>query len=128
MKKLIVLLAFFMLMKPILPVLEYVVFYDYIKNELCVNKNNKAMQCDGKCHLKKELAKASEGAEKQDKNAGRTFSVESNVVFFQDFSYSYPVVVSDSDVHKANFFYNNLYTHQLHDAVFHPPLFYSFLS
>jgi len=108
--------------------MEYVVFYDYIKNELCVNKENKAMQCDGKCHLKKELAMASEGAEKQDKNSGRTFSVETNLVFFQDFTYLYQPIVSAFKVHKANFFYNNLYKHQPHDAVFHPPLNYSILS
>src|SRR5690606_41102997 len=46
-KKLIVILALFMLVKPIIPVVEYVVFYDYIKNELCVNKDKPELKCNG---------------------------------------------------------------------------------
>lgn len=121
MKKFIAIFAFFMLVKPIIPIMEYIVFYDYIKNELCVNKDNKMLHCDGKCHLKKELAKASEGSEKQDKNSGRNFSVESNLVFFQDFDY-----MKFSCYLKASlpqpFHYANLYSHLSTGGVFHPPL------
>lgn len=112
-----------MLVKPIIPLLEYVVFYDYIKNELCVNKNNKAMNCDGKCHLKKELAKASEGSEKQDKNSSRNFSVESNVVFFQDFFSLKWNLSPKKNNQNSNFYYSNLYCHALSLAVFKPPVY-----
>lgn len=54
-----------MLTKPLWPVVEYVVNYDYIVNVLCENKDKPEMQCNGKCHLTKELAKEA-GAE--DKN------------------------------------------------------------
>src|SRR5690554_7517932 len=64
-----------MLFKPVIPVLEYVVFYDYIKNELCENKEIAEMECNGKCHLVKELAKASDapenGKEKRDRKSTR---------------------------------------------------------
>ncbi|MDN3725405.1 hypothetical protein QRD02_13535 [Aequorivita sp. SDUM287046] len=49
-----------MLTKPLWPVVEYVVNYDYIVNVLCENKDKPEMQCNGKCHLTKELAKEAE--------------------------------------------------------------------
>ena len=47
------------MVKPVLPVLSYFVNYEYIANELCENQDKPEMECNGKCHLKKELAKAS---------------------------------------------------------------------
>ena len=110
-----------MLVKPVIPLLEYVVFYDYIKNELCVNKENKAMGCNGKCHLKKELARASE----QDKNASHNFSVESNVVFYQDFhdfSIVYTLLIATK---PHNFYYNNLYSQSFYKVLIKPPVYLS---
>src|SRR5690606_1378345 len=44
---------------------NYIVDYNYIVTVLCENKDKPEMQCNGKCHLTKELAKEA-GAE--DKN------------------------------------------------------------
>lgn len=61
MKQLIVLtVAFVMLVKPLWPVAEYVMNYDYIKNVLCENKDRPQLNCDGKCYLAKQLAAATE--------------------------------------------------------------------
>lgn len=70
-----------MFLKPILPVLEYVVFYDYIRNELCVNRDKPELECNGKCHLKKEMANTAAN-ENNEKNT-KQFSVETAVVFCQ---------------------------------------------
>jgi hypothetical protein len=59
-KKITFLLALFMLLKPVFPVIDYIVNYEYISKVLCVNKDKPKMHCNGKCHLMKELAKASE--------------------------------------------------------------------
>ncbi|PKP15212.1 MAG: hypothetical protein CVU07_10940, partial [Bacteroidetes bacterium HGW-Bacteroidetes-23] len=40
--------------------MNYVVNYDYISKELCENKAKPELECNGKCHLKAELANASE--------------------------------------------------------------------
>ena len=61
MKKVVIILALFILFKPVFPVIDYAFNYDYISKVLCVNKNKPEMKCNGKCHLMKELAKASEG-------------------------------------------------------------------
>ncbi len=53
----IVFVALLMLAKPLWPVAEYIVNYDYIANVLCENKEKPQLHCDGKCYLAKQLAK-----------------------------------------------------------------------
>lgn len=60
MKKLLAIpLIFLMLVKPLWPVAEYIINYDYIVTHLCENKNRPQLQCDGKCYLAKMFAKKS---------------------------------------------------------------------
>ncbi|WP_353120788.1 hypothetical protein [Myroides odoratus] len=76
-----IILALFMFFKPVLPVVEYVVFYDYIKNELCVNKDKPELKCNGKCHLTKELAHASDTD--ADKSKTHFASAEIQLIYYQ---------------------------------------------
>ena len=39
---------------------EYLINRDFIATVLCINKDNPQKHCDGKCHLKKQLAKDDE--------------------------------------------------------------------
>lgn len=62
MKKLIVthlLLNLYLLalVQPALPILEYLINYDYIVNELCENRNKPIMDCNGKCYLGDQVDK-----------------------------------------------------------------------
>ena len=54
---------------------------EYIVNQLCVNKNNPILHCDGHCYLSKQLKKAEQG-EKQStqtfKEKDEMFSNEHN--------------------------------------------------
>lgn len=45
------------LVQPALPILEYLINYDYIVNELCENKDKPIMACNGKCYLGDQLDK-----------------------------------------------------------------------
>jgi len=49
------------MLQPIAPVISYYINYDYIVEELCENKAKPVLQCNGKCHLTKELKKANDG-------------------------------------------------------------------
>ena len=49
------------MLKPIIPIIVYYIDYDYIVAELCENKAKPVLQCNGKCHLAKELKKANDG-------------------------------------------------------------------
>lgn len=53
----IVIIALTMLIKPLSPVVEYVVNYNYIATVLCVNKAKPQLQCNGKCYLVEQLRK-----------------------------------------------------------------------
>ncbi|MDN3643580.1 hypothetical protein QWY87_12760 [Lutimonas halocynthiae] len=45
------------LVQPALPVLEYLVNYDYIVNELCENRDKPILTCNGKCYLGDQVEK-----------------------------------------------------------------------
>jgi len=49
------------MLRPITPVISYYINYDYIVEELCENKAKPVLQCNGKCHLAKELKKTNDG-------------------------------------------------------------------
>ncbi|MEM8847148.1 MAG: hypothetical protein AAGD17_08615 [Bacteroidota bacterium] len=50
-----VLLYIVAMTRPILPLMEYVIYEDYIAEFLCVNKENVELQCNGKCYLMQML-------------------------------------------------------------------------
>lgn len=56
----ILFIALTMLLKPLWPIADYIVNYDYIVNVLCENRDQPQLNCDGKCYLSKQLAKESE--------------------------------------------------------------------
>ena len=45
------------IISPAIPVLDYIINYQHISQDLCVNKDKPEMHCNGKCHLKKEIKK-----------------------------------------------------------------------
>ncbi|BFO66010.1 hypothetical protein KCF3NO3_19930 [Chryseobacterium sp. KCF3-3] len=49
-----------MVLRPLVPVVEYAVNYDYIVKVLCINKSRPEVHCNGKCYLSKELAKTND--------------------------------------------------------------------
>jgi len=106
-----------------MPVLEYIINYDYIVKELCENKAKPEMHCNGKCHLMKELAKAAE-QQKQDserKNAQQ----QAEVLFCEavvNFNFSQVTFLLVQTNETA---YSNLYSHLNTATVFHPPIFIS---
>ena len=118
MKTFIFILVTVLLLKPVLPFLEYAVNYDYITQVLCENKAAPELECNGKCHLMKELAKASED-EKPLSSHKKSMS-ESEVLFFQEFQQNVVFTSTPSFVVISNFYFNN-YSHLLFDTSYRPP-------
>lgn len=113
-------LSLFLFLKPVIPFLEYAAFYDYIKNELCVNKDKPELQCNGKCHLKKKLTKASNSENGHEKN--QSFSIEHSIVYFQNTQIDYMLFFPKEQQLKINSLYNHIYNYHYTNSVFHPPL------
>ncbi|MBL1222046.1 hypothetical protein JET18_14425 [Chryseobacterium sp. L7] len=53
-------LTLYMVFRPLIPLMEYAVNYDYISTTLCVNKSKPELHCNGKCYVSKELAKTND--------------------------------------------------------------------
>jgi len=113
-----------MLLKPGLPVIDYIVNYEYISKVLCVNKDKPKMHCNGKCHLMKELAKASEN-EKPISPEKKVTSQESEVLFLEEIKSFKIAPVYFYNNQKISSDYSNLYFYLNSTSVFHPPTFIS---
>ncbi len=108
------------LLKPVFPVVEYIVNYDYIAKVLCENKAKPALKCNGKCHLMKQLAKESESEKPLFPNKKAPQEVE--VLFYQNIDFQccnvFPVAVAMGTTSN----YINLYSFEEINVIFHPPL------
>jgi hypothetical protein len=114
----IVLIALFL--KPILPVVDYVVNYEYISKVLCENKDKPKLQCNGKCHLMKELAKAAD-TENPKSSDKKSFSPIQEVLFFKEIKTYNLVSCGCSKQAKNSSSYLNLYSFLNTNSEFHPP-------
>lgn len=94
----------------------YSVNIEYIVKELCENKDKPELKCKGKCFLKKKMAQADEAEKK------------TNEIFKQ---IEFPAFIPNStltfnieciDIKSLPFILKDLYSHNIHNKIFHPPL------
>ncbi|MGE8433622.1 hypothetical protein [Chryseobacterium joostei] len=111
-------IIFTVAIRPVLPLVNYVVNYDYIVNNLCENREIPQSTCKGKCYVEKELAKT----EKQS-NSSQTIKIAGLDVFLSNDILSFlgqkdleQLVESSGseylDFHSSDYFFR----------IFHPPL------
>lgn len=123
-KNLVFILIIAIFLKPIFPVIEYVVNYEYISKVLCENKAKPMMHCNGKCHLMKELAKAAEN-EKPASSDKKGYTPVAELLFFQEIKTFSIASASFLDKEKSSNTYSNLYSKSHLESVFRPPIFIS---
>lgn len=121
MRLFVYLFLFAIMAKPIFPILEYVVNYEHIAKELCENKNVPQLDCNGKCHLKKELAKASENEPASQEK--KSLSNETFTLFLEDIALFIFKEIRMPSL-KIYTFYTNLYSHLDTVLVFRPPIYW----
>src|SRR3569833_226910 len=88
---------------------------DYIAKNLCENRNKPQMHCDGKCCLKKKLAK--QGKEQAPAPGNQKEEV---TLFYSDARCEAPLSFSIPAL-KEYFTHNECGTIDYHGSVFHPP-------
>lgn len=125
MKKIVVIVALALFLKPIVPVLDYIINYDYIANVLCENKAKPQLQCNGKCHLMKELAKESENEKPLSNDKKDNSKHEIEVLFYQDINLLVDTKFTSSTSNSVATNYFNLYCFLNTTTTFHPPTFIS---
>jgi hypothetical protein len=121
MKFCIYIFLFAVLFRPAFPILDYVLNYRYISTELCENNDAPELGCNGKCHLKKELAKALKN-EAPTSNEKKSEITETILLYVENI----PVFSFQNDqnvILEINSVYKNLYVYLNTYFVFHPPVF-----
>lgn len=112
-----------MLTKPLWPVVDYVVNYNYIVNVLCENKDKPEMHCNGKCHLTKELAKEA-GAEDKNPFSSKTLKTEIPQFIISENITEYTFASETEITSFENIGYKpNLNSSLLTSKIHHPPQF-----
>lgn len=109
------------LLKPLFPFVDYAINKEYIAKNLCENRTKPKLNCNGKCHLMKQLKKAgtetptdgntSKGSSNQEENC---FHVTSLFVF------NAAILTSQSNNYYIRTFKSTLPSNYLKD-IFHPP-------
>lgn len=112
--------VFNLLLRPVLPFLDYAVNYKFISNHLCENKNRPEMMCNGKCYLVKELSKNSENIPEQcDFNINICCVLE---VVIPDNFFVFTSLNHKKENQKAYIYSSFNYTSVFFNEIFHPPL------
>lgn len=116
------LLAFFMIftiaIRPVLPLVNYAVNYEYIVKNLCENRKIIDSGCKGKCFVKKELSKTENqsGNNQNIKIAGTDVFLSNEILSFVDIS------ITDSQSEKTDSNRSDSHSSEYFSRIFHPPL------
>jgi hypothetical protein len=109
------------LIKPLLPFVDYAINKEYITKNLCENRSKPKLNCNGKCHLMKQLKKA--GAENPtDGTTSKSASNQEENCFHVNslFNFNATVIISQSDKFYLKTTSNLLPSNYLQD-IFRPP-------
>jgi hypothetical protein len=90
----------FMLVKPFWPVVDYMLNYDYIVENLCENRDKPQLKCNGKCYLSKQLSKEAKDAETNPFDKSKTYDFSQQIVFLESLA-SYHFSTSDFKIKEA---------------------------
>ena len=116
-----ILIIFTIALRPVLPIIDYVVNYNYIIENLCENKAKPELMCNGKCYLAKELVKTTDNTPKQENSkitiSGFTDSFIVGIIFIC-FNYCDDIIKNS----KQNSYLTLFYHFSLDLSIFHPPL------
>ncbi|KAA0128722.1 hypothetical protein FY557_07520 [Chryseobacterium sp. SN22] len=110
-------IIFTIALRPVLPLIDYAVNYEYIVDNLCENRDIPQSTCKGKCYLEKELSKT----EKQSNN-GQNVKLAGLDVFLSHDVLSFSVNRFDVENQKIKSGSTDFYTSEYHSRIFHPPL------
>jgi hypothetical protein len=108
-------------LKPLFPFIDYAINKDYIAKNLCENRAKPKMNCNGKCHLMKQLKKAAADIPADGNTTKSSSNQEENCVHVASlFSFKTEMIVNGLSNDYLNMYNNKLPSTYLQD-IFHPP-------
>lgn len=114
-------LTFYMVFRPLIPIIEYVANYDYIAKVLCINKSKPDLHCNGKCYLSKELAKTND-SESFPLNKGKNSGQKLLDIYILPEITAIQITTKISFL-KLDFIYETAYSFLFLKHIFKPPIF-----
>lgn len=97
---------------------EHYLNIEYIANNLCENKEAPELQCNGKCHLKKELVKD----EKRKSNDSKTRIVQ-EIFLFQNEGFEWEQeTFIPSEEENSSFYYQRNILKGISPTILQPPI------
>lgn len=104
------------MVRPVMPLFEYIIEHDYIAEFLCINTDKPELDCYGKCYLMQQLA---EQNEEKRQNLPRIAMEEYPIGFVRLLSIAAPRMVDAFN--STSSIYQNGYRYLYSYSDFHPP-------
>jgi len=125
MKKLIIThlllnLYLLVLVIPSVPVLEYLINYNYIVNELCENRDKPVLACNGKCYLEDQVEKQLNHDDKDQAPLPPPIDYKQFIPLIEEILAD--TLVSHSEPLLKPLFSNNLKERTFSDTILRPPI------
>ncbi len=112
------------MIRPLIPITDYLIHYDYIAEKLCKNKNKPLLKCYGSCYVQEKLVSGNYITLNHSDNSKETTSVE---VFFPIFILNHLTYILDNIHFKTSLskplFFNSLKKTCFTLSNFKPPKF-----
>ena len=108
------------MIQPALPIIEYIVNYDYIVDELCENRDKPILTCNGKCYLEEQVKHQQN--QNHDQKMPQVPKLDLEKFFTiknKQFSYT---LITDENIRQNPMFCNNLEELIFTDSIFRPPI------
>lgn len=106
------------MLRPIQPYVEYALNQDYIAEFLCINKDKPKLQCNGKCHLAKQLEKQQESQPNALKISLENYPIGFVTIFKVEILITYILKTK-----STTSYYQKLYHFKYNYSTFQPPDF-----
>lgn len=107
------------MLRPVQPYVEYLLNQDYIAEFLCINKDKPQLQCNGKCHLAKQIEKQQE----QEPFSALSISLENYPIGFVEIFKIDALSHLDQSKKPTKTPYKKLYFFDYNYSAFQPPEF-----
>ncbi len=100
-----------------MPVINYLANYEYISQELCENKDNPEMHCNGKCYLYKQTRAIQEEQEEKDATISEVLSLQ----YTTSEAFTYELLSFEEMDQVCNFTYSENEYSVFSDCITPPP-------
>ncbi|MGB3145362.1 MAG: hypothetical protein WBB24_14770 [Maribacter sp.] len=103
------------MVRPIMPIVEFVINKDYIVEFLCINKDKPMLNCDGKCYLAKMIQ---EDQKERHQNLPSANLRDYPIGFVQILDFDFKIAPTSKRLILS---FQDLTSEQFLPRIFHPP-------